>query len=247
MKTTIEYNEKIRNYQGNNSFVIKMKEVIRKYGHLTEKQAAVVAKTLVVQTTINKDELPESIKNIVNYDGDNTFVMDIKAKFEKYASLTNNQIEAANKAIQKEKDSKNYTRFELNLDVVGETIVVTRRIGESLKKQKGLKFNPMLLDITEVVTLTSKAVKFKGKLTKKMGGVCKCCARTLTDDFSKLTGYGKICANYMGVEYIKDKSEVARFNEEMEKKIEEIGVFEFWVPRTKIKVWNGLTSMILKF
>lgn len=247
MKTTIEYNEKIRNYQGNNSFVIKMKEVIRKYGHLTEKQAAVVSKTLVAQTTINKDELPESIKNIVNYDGDNTFVMDIKAKFEKYARLTNNQIEAANKAIQRDKDRKNYQRLDVNLDVVGETIQVTRKIGENLKKQKGLEFNPMLLDIVEVVTLTTKAVKFRGKLTKKMGGVCKCCARTLTDDFSKLTGYGKICAKYIGVEYIKDKSEVARFNEDMDKRIDEIGVFEFWVPRSKIKVWTGVTSILLNF
>lgn len=247
MKTTIEYNEKIRNYQGTNSFVLKMKDVVGKYGHLTEKQAEVVAKTLVAKTTINKDELPEPIKKIVNYDGENTFVMDIKAKFEKYGSLTNNQIDAANKAIQREVERKDYKRMDLNLDVVGETIQVTRKIGENLKKQKGLQFNPILLDITEVVTLTSKAVKFKAKLTKKMGGVCKCCARTLTDDFSKLTGYGKICANHMGVEYIKDKSEVARFNEDMNKKIEEIGIFEFWVPRSKIKVWNGLTSMILKF
>ena len=245
MNTTTKFNEKVRNYQGTNSFIVKMKDVISKYGHLTEKQAQVVEKTLFSQPQVNKENLPAEIKKIVEYKGANTFVLDIKSKFEKYGTLTTNQINAANKTISKEENPTK--KFDVNINIVGETVLLKRKTGEGLKIKHGLKFNPMLIDVTEIVTISEKAVKLKGKLTKKMGGVCKCCARTLTDDFSKLTGYGKICANNMGVQYIKDKSEVARFNEDMEKKIEEIGEMEFWVPKSQIKVWNGVSSIILKF
>ena len=246
MNTITKHNTKVRNYQGQNSFITKMKEVVNKWGGLTERQAMAVEKAFAEPTKkVELQFLPERIKTIVQYKGENTFVMDIKAKFEKWGTLTDAQINAANKAIVREEESKQ--RMDVNIDVIGETILVGRKTGETLKEQKGLQFNPMLLDITEVVTLTAKAVKFKGKLTKKMGGVCKCCARTLTDDFSKLTGYGKICAKHMGVEYIKDKSEVERFNKDMDKKIEEIGEMEFWVPRRQIKVWNGDSAILLKF
>ena len=36
----------VQNYQGSNSFVIKMKEAIKKYGTLTPKQLAAVEKIL---------------------------------------------------------------------------------------------------------------------------------------------------------------------------------------------------------
>jgi hypothetical protein len=38
----------VQNYQGTNSFVIKMKDAIKKYGSLTAKQAAAVEKILNV-------------------------------------------------------------------------------------------------------------------------------------------------------------------------------------------------------
>jgi hypothetical protein len=68
----------------------------------------------------------------------------------------------------------------------------------------------------------------------------------LTDEFSRLTGYGKTCAKHLGVEYIKDKSEVERFNQDVLQKIEEIGEMEFWVPRRQIKVWNGESAILMK-
>jgi hypothetical protein len=246
MNTITKHNTKVRNYQGQNSFITKMKEVVNKWGGLTERQAMAVEKAFAEPAKkVELQFLPERIKTIVQYKGENTFVMDIKAKFEKWGTLTDAQINAANKAIVREEEAKQ--RMDVNIDVIGETIVVGRNTGETLKKQKGLQFNPMLLDITEVVTLTAKAVKFKGKLTTKNCGVCKSCGRTLTDEFSRLTGYGKTCAKHMGVEYIKDKSEVERFNKDVLAKIEEIGEMEFWVPRRQIKVWNGDSAILLKF
>ena len=244
MNTTTKLNDKVRNYQGQNPFVLKMKQTISQWGGLTEKQAAAVEKALKEPAKVDTTSLPDNLKSIVEYKGENTFVLDIKAKFERWGTLSQAQIQAANKQITKETEASQ--RMELNIDVIGETIVVGRKTGEDLKKQKDLNFNPYLLDITEVSVITPRAIKFKGKLTTKNCGVCKSCGRTLTDEFSRLTGYGKTCAGHLKVEYIKDKSEVERFNKDVLAKIEEIGEMEFWVPRRQIKIWNGDSAILMK-
>jgi len=59
--------ERVRNYQGANSFVIKMKDAVSKYGSLTPKQLAAVEKCLNdLPKQIDMNELPEDIKKIVD-------------------------------------------------------------------------------------------------------------------------------------------------------------------------------------
>lgn len=182
---------KVKNYQGKNSFVIKMKDTIQKYGKLTEKQSSVVEDIL-------------------------------------------------------KKESEKSKVLNMCLPTVGETLKIGRKTGQDIKKQYGLKFNPILIDMTKVLAVSPKAVKFAGKMTVKRGNVCMSCGMTLTDEFSQLTGMGKTCAKHFGIEYIKDVSEATRFREEYLKRIEEIGEFEFWIPKSQIKVWNGKTAVILK-
>ena len=134
----------------------------------------------------------------------------------------------------------------MTLPTPGETIKIGRSIGQKLKEQYGLKFNPILIDITKVLAVSPKAVKFSGKLTIKRGDVCTCCMKTLTDEFSMLTGMGKICAKHVGVSYITDKSQAEKFRMDYLKRVEEIGEMEMWVPKSKILKWEGKTEIILK-
>lgn len=244
MTTTVTTTSKIKNYQGDNSFVLKMKDSLSKYGRLTEKQLAAAEKALMTKSEVKVDELPEDMKRIANYVGENSFVLDIKKKLLSYGTLTFPQTSAAVKQIQKEEDKAN-TR-KMNIPTIGETIKVGRSIGQDLKERHGLKFNPILLDITKVLAVSPKAVKFSGKMTVKRGDVCVCCAKTLTDEFSMLTKMGKTCAKHMGVEYITDSSQAERFREDYLKKVEEIGILEFWVPKSRIIKWDGKTEIILK-
>jgi hypothetical protein len=233
---------KVQNYQGSNSFVIKMKDAIAKYGSLTEKQIAAVEKCL--NATVEIKEITEDLKPIVDYKGDNKFVKDIAEKLTKYGTLTDKQKSAALAQIQKEIDKENTVR--LNIPTIGETIKIGRTIGQKLRETYGLKFNPILIDITKVLAVSSKAVRFSGKMTVKRGDVCMCCAKTLTDEFSMLTRMGKICSKHMGVEYITDASQAERFRNEYLAKVEEIGEMEFWIPKSKIIKWDGRTEVILK-
>jgi hypothetical protein len=188
--------------------------------------------------------MTEDMKRIVEYKGENTFVKDIASKFQKYGTLTEKQKSAALSQIQKEEDKEKTIR--MNWPTPGETIVIGRKIGQQLKETYGLEFNPTLIDITRLLGVSPKAVRFAGKMTIKRGKICTSCMRDLTDEFSMLTGMGKICAGHMKVPYIKDASEATRFREDYLKRVEEIGEMEFWIPRKQIKKWTGMTETILR-
>lgn len=235
---------KVRNYQGNNSFVNKMKDVVNRYGSLTIKQAEAVEKCLKATTKVEVKELPEDIKRIVDYKGENNFVKEIMSKFQKYGTLTEKQVSAAINQIQKEEDKERTIR--MNWPTPNETIIVGRKIGQQLKDNYGLEFNPTLLDITKLLSVSPKAVKFAGKMTVNRAKVCLCCGRTLTDEFSMLTNVGKTCAKHMKIDYITDRTQADEFRDRYLKRVEEIGEMEFWVPKNQIVKWEGMTESIIK-
>jgi hypothetical protein len=233
----------VQNYQGSNSFIIKMKQTISKYGSLTAKQTEAVEKILNAPVEAKQVELTEDMKKIQSYDGTNSFVKEIQSKLEKYGKLSDKQVSAAIGQIKKE-ETKAATKH-MNIPTEGDTIQVGRKIGQQIKETYGLQFNPTILDITKVLAISPKAVKFAGKMTVKRCKVCMCCAKSLTDEFSMLTQMGKTCAKHMKVEYIKDKSQADRFREEYLKRVEEIGVMEFWVPKSQLKNWEGDSEFLL--
>jgi hypothetical protein len=233
----------VQNYQGTNSFINKMKETIKKYGSLTTNQKLAVEKILSAPAQAKQVEMTDDMKKIAAYEGENSFVIELKGKLAQYGKLSDKQVSAALNQIQKE-ETKAAT-IKMNVPLEGDTIIVGRRIGQQMKETYGLQFNPTLLDITKVLAVSPKAVKFSGKMTIKRGDICVCCAKTLTDEFSMLTKMGKTCAKHMGVEYITDKSQAERFRNEYLKKVEEIGEMEFWVPKRQIKKWEGNGDLLL--
>jgi len=234
----------VKNYTGSNSFIIKMKDAISKYGSLTVNQKSAVEKIFKKIEEVKNVEFTPEMKEILSYDGPSTFVNDLKSKLNLYGKLSEKQIQAGLNQIQKEKNQKE--TIHMNIPVEGDSIKVGRVVGQKLKDTYGLKFNPTILDITKVLAVSPKAVKFSGKMTVKRGDVCLCCAKTLTDEFSMLTKMGKTCAKHMGVEYITDKSQANRFREEYLKRVEEIGDMEFWVPKSKIVKWEGENDILLQ-
>jgi hypothetical protein len=221
-----------------------MKSVVVKYNVLTPNQLTAVEKCLNAVTTVKVEEMTEEMKRIIDYKGNNKFVKDVAAKLQKFGTLTEKQKSVALGQIQKEEDQERTIR--MNWPTPGETIILGRKIGQHLKETYGLEFNPTLIDVTRLLGVSPKAVKFAGKMTIKRGKICTSCMKDLTDEFSMLTGMGKICAKHMKVPYIKDVSEVARFREDYLRRVEEIGEMEFWVPKNQIKKWTGVTESILK-
>ena len=184
-----------------------------------------------------------TIEKVQNYKGTNSFIIKMKDTVNKYNRLSPKQEEVVVGIFQKEHSERT---LEMNWPTTGESIILARKIGQQLKDTYGLEFNPTLIDISRLLAVSPKAVKFSGKMTVKRGNICMCCGRELSDEFSMLTKMGKTCSKHMKVEYIKDKSEVERFRNDYLKRVEEIGEMEFWVPKSQIKKWNGMTETIVK-
>lgn len=237
--------DRVKNYKGQNSFLKNLQGSLAKYNGLTDKQMVAAEKCLNSEdNTIDMDNLRPELRFIVEYKGENSFVKDIISKYQKYGTFTQKQIEAVAKQITKEEDKEKTIR--MNWPTIGETIKLGRKIGVQLKETYGLEFNPILIDITKLLAVSSKAVKFAGKMTIKRGKVCTCCMKTLTDEFSMLTNMGKICARHMKVEYITDASQAEVFRERYLDAVEKIGEMQFWVPRKQIVKWDGMTESILR-
>ena len=184
-----------------------------------------------------------TIEKVQNYKGTNSFIIKMKDTIKKYNRLTPKQEEVVLGIFQKEHNERT---IEMNWRTPGETLIIGRNIGQKLKETYGLELNPTLIDITRLLSVSPKAVKFSGKMTIKRGKVCTSCMRDLTDEFSMLTGMGKTCAKHMKVEYIKDASEATRFREDYLKRVDEIGEMTFWIPKKQIKKWEGMTESIVK-
>jgi len=184
-----------------------------------------------------------TIEKVQNYKGTNSFIIKMKDTINKYNRLTPKQEEVVLGIFQKEHNERT---IQMNWPTEGESIILGRKIGQQLKETYGLEFNPTLIDISRLLAVSPKAVKFSGKMTVKRGNICMCCGRELSDEFSMLTKMGKTCSKHMKVEYIKDKSEVERFRNDYLKRVEEIGEMQFWVPKSQIKKWNGMTEVIVQ-
>jgi hypothetical protein len=188
-------------------------------------------------------EITTTVQKVQDYKGPSTFIQKMKEVILKKGSLSQKQEEVVFNILNKEASEKT---ISMNWPTTGETIIIGRKIGQQLKETYGLEFNPTLLDITRLLGVSPKAVKFAGKMTIKRGKICTSCMKDLTDEFSMLTGMGKICARHLKVPYIKDASETTRFREDYLKRVDEIGEMEFWVPKNQIKKWNGATQSVVK-
>ena len=95
MTNTTTTLDRVRNYEGQNTFVLEMKKVLNKYNGLTPKQEQIVEKILNQVVNLKSEDMSEDMKRIANYDGVNTFVLDISNKLKTYGTLTEKQKVAA--------------------------------------------------------------------------------------------------------------------------------------------------------
>ena len=181
MTTTTTTVSRIRNYEGSNQFLLNLKSSLQKWGSLTPKQMEFAEKALKSVQTVNVETMSEDLQKIAKYDGPNAFVNEIKGKLMKYGTLSDKQVDATLKQIQKDIDKAN--THKMRIPTPGETVTIGRKIAQQIKENYNLEFNPMIIDITKLLGVSPKAIKFSGKLTKSRGKVCRCCAKTLHDKF----------------------------------------------------------------
>ena len=135
---------------------------------------------------------------------------------------------------------------ELNIKLVGDTIKIGRKVAMGIKKAMNIKFHPILVDVTTVVSVSDHTITLKGKLTKQNGGICRCCGKTLKTDMSKMTGIGPVCSKYVGVQHPKTEEDLENYNQDMSNMIDQIGEFQFTIAKNRIEKWEGMGSLMMK-
>lgn len=237
----------ISEYNGENSFLNSLKNGYAKYGKLTPAQMK--AATRIIEGMKEKVksmapiEVKKNIEQIMAYEGKNKFVKDLQEKYNKYGKLTEKQIDAGLKAVSRTVQNKMAEPMALPKK---ETITIRQYIARDIKERMGLNFLPIQIDVTHLIGASRKAIHLRGKLSTEVGNVCRCCGRGLTDELSILTGMGKTCAKNTGVKYAKDRSDIVRFKEDLQKRVDEIGEFDFWIPKTQVQQWDGIYKITLK-
>ena len=184
----------------------------------------------------------ETIQKLKDYEGQNGFVNSVRTGYKKWGSLTPKQMTAVKKFFTPKKPKGSLKPIKVNVDVI-----LKRYVARGISEQYGLdKITPITVTISEVNALTQKAVRVKGKMTFTDVGCCRCCGKDLTDCISKASGIGPVCAKYMGIKRPTTQSEIDVFNKNLKEKIEEMGEFEFWVPKSQIKNAFGKFKYILE-
>ena len=172
----------------------------------------------------------EIVTQLKEYKGSFTFLVDLKDRVLRGKALSPAQVNAAAKCLANTNTPKPVPQSR----VVSIDIIVTKWYARALQRDQKLQFAPFTLTISEIRQESAKAVKATVKMTAGEVSVCRCCGASLTDEKSQATGLGPVCAKKLGVKYITHLNDVARFKSDLQKRIEEIGSFEVWIPRSQV-------------
>lgn len=186
-----------------------------------------------------------------SYSGTFPFVLSLKDSFKKYGRLTPKQFGALTKCYYKEMNSpasgsvsqpsmvQNPTPkpvapqsqpIDVNIDIV------LKRFGaKNIQKEFNLQFPPFTLTVHQIHAQTMKAVLVGVKPTVGDVMCCRICGKDLTDDRSRATGVGPVCAKRYKIPYITDKSQIAQWKAQWKDIVDKIGVLKTWIPKKQIK------------
>lgn len=141
-------------------------------------------------------------------------------------------------------------KIEISLN--NETIKLKRKVALSIRNTKGLNFHPIIVDVLSAVEANKDGIRVVAKMTQDNGKLCRCCNKTLKQDLSMLVGVGPTCSKHLGLKFLNSVEEVESFRESVNKRVEEVGTFDFWLPYNQVREYikgnrlKNLTKFIQK-
>ena len=176
----------------------------------------------------------ETLANFIkNYNGNFTFLLSLKSRFMEYGSLTSAQWIALEKCYLKSNTPKQVQEPK----DVSKLLFVKKYIAFKISEEHNLgDMRSYVWETKQVIRETSKAIQVKAKIADADHtiGICRHCGQALTNEFSQITGMGKTCAKKWNITYINKKEDAQIFKQEMQHKINQVGVLEFWIPKSQI-------------
>ena len=125
--------------------------------------------------------------------------------------------------------------IEIRVPLQNESVKLKRKVAIQIREGLGLKFHPLLVDLISTTHMTTDAVRVRAKLTEQNGKCCRLCNKTLKTDLAMMAGIGSTCAGHLGSKYPVSFEEMEAFRSDINKKVQDLGEFEFWLPKSQIK------------
>jgi hypothetical protein len=125
--------------------------------------------------------------------------------------------------------------IEIRVPLQNESVKLKRKVAMQIREGLGLKFHPILVDLISTTHMTTDAVRVRAKLTEQNGKCCRLCNKTLKTDLAMMAGIGSTCAGHLGSKYPVSFEEMEAFRSDINKKVQDLGEFEFWLPKSQIK------------
>jgi hypothetical protein len=125
--------------------------------------------------------------------------------------------------------------IEIRVPLNNESVKLKRKIAFEIRKNLGLNFHPLLVDLISTTHMTTDSVRVRAKLTQQNGKCCRICNATLKTERAMIVGIGPTCSKHIGLKYPISEETLLSFRDHVTKKLNSIGEFEFWLPKSQIK------------
>lgn len=125
--------------------------------------------------------------------------------------------------------------IEIRVPLNNESVKLKRKIAFEIRRNLGLNFHPILVDLIITTHMTTDAVRVRAKLTEENGKCCRICNATLKTSLGMIVGIGPICSKRIGLKYPVSEETLSSFRDHVTQKLNSIGEFEFWLPKSQIK------------
>ena len=160
-------------------------------------------------------------KDLMEYNGTFGLILNIRSAFLRYGQLTDKQWLAVQKCLAPQ------PVYDPNVTLVPKChipIVITPSSARYIARQNKWPMNPCTLLVTQILHVSRGVYKLKVKMDwSGTVSMCRCCGRSLKDWRSQATGVGPICVKGTNVKYVTDRTDVARFQKEMELLCDNVG------------------------
>lgn len=172
------------------------------------------------------------------YSGTFEFLLSLKAQLLVKGYLSDIQIAAAKRCMQRDKEPRLKVvaprpKFSVK---EGQILEVGKSIARRIAEQNGSSRTFFNFEVLEVKAETPKAILIRTKASAKVTSQCCVCGRDLTDPASIHSGIGPVCAQKSGVPHGDAEITKAALEAIATKEVE----VETWVPKSSIKNFHSL-------
>lgn len=211
----------LKQYTGNFSFYVSLKEQFQRNGDLSERQIESIYKA-IERDSGSKPPMPVPFEVARAFDA--WFKVFIGS--EAYAEINHPVVDAFRAALaEKIKPAREFSIKP------GEVIRINKFLAKKIGHESGLNKAHFVMDVIEVKDETPKAYLLKVKMSAQRSGHCCICGLKLDNPESITNGIGPVCGDGYQLNWKSDRDVLTQLSE----KLMVAQIVETWLPKSAIK------------